>query len=90
MSSKNTVLLKNILSLVQTYNTEIGLQTYFRKPNELLETPQWWKLQKVEAMMRELNEQVQSIGVDLLKELNNTNMKEKAAQKAFEKELDND
>ena len=32
----------------------IGLQTYGRKPQDMNETPQWWKLQRAEAQAREI------------------------------------
>lgn len=35
--------------------TEISLQTYGRKPHEMHETAQWWKLQRAEAMVREID-----------------------------------
>ena len=62
-------LAQEIEQLVTTYMVEIGLQTYFRKPHEMLETPQWWKLQKTEALCRELRHKVQSLSADLIKEL---------------------
>jgi hypothetical protein len=34
---------------------EIGGQTYGRKPYEMRETPQWWKLQKAEEITRKIN-----------------------------------
>jgi hypothetical protein len=62
-------LAQEIEQLVTTYMVEIGLQTYFRKPHEMLQTPQWWKLQKTEALCRELQKKVQSLSADLIKEL---------------------
>ena len=66
---KSKFIAQEIEQLVTTYMTEIGLQTYFRKPHEMLETPQWWKLQKTEALCRELRKKVQSLSADLIKEL---------------------
>lgn len=60
---------QEIEQLVTTYMVEIGLQSYFRKSHEMLETPQWWKLQKTEALCRELRGKVQSLSADLIKEL---------------------
>jgi hypothetical protein len=42
------------------FYTEIGLQTYGRKPDEMLETPQWLKLQMSEKMAREFRDSVES------------------------------
>lgn len=35
---------------------EIGLQTYGRKPAEMLQTSADWKLQRAEAMVRDIKE----------------------------------
>jgi hypothetical protein len=66
---KSKFIAQDIERLVTTYMTEIGLQTYFRKPHEMQQTPQWWKLQKTEALCRELQKKVQSLSADLIKEL---------------------
>ena len=55
---KSKFIAQDIERLVTTYMTEIGLQTYFRKPHEMQQTPQWWKLQKTEALCRELQKKV--------------------------------
>ena len=68
-SMKSELLAKKIANLVSTYSVEIGLQTCFRKPHEMVETPQWWKLQKAENLIRELNHKVQSLSDELIKEL---------------------
>ncbi len=60
---------QDIERLVTTYMVEIGLQTYFRKPHEMQQTDQRWKLQKTEALCRELQKKVQSLSADLIKEL---------------------
>lgn len=66
---KSKFMVQDIEQLVTTYMTEIGLQTYFRKPHEMLETDQRWKIQKIEALCRELRKKVQSLSTDLIKEL---------------------
>jgi hypothetical protein len=43
---------------VQCGATEIGLQTYGRKPGEMWETSQWWKLQQAERITRETRDTV--------------------------------
>lgn len=40
--------------------TEIGLQTYGRKPHEMTETPQWRKLQKAEELTRRIRSLIES------------------------------
>lgn len=66
---KSKFIAQEIEQLVTSYMTEIGLQTYFRKPHEMQQTPQWWKLQKTEALCRDLRHKVRSLSADLIKEL---------------------
>ena len=40
------------------YCVEVGLGTYFRHPGEMVETPQHWKLQCAEALLRSLKDGV--------------------------------
>ena len=41
---------------IASHCTEIGLGTYFRRGDQLQETSQWWKLQRVEALVREMRD----------------------------------
>lgn len=72
---KSKILAQQIVDLVTRYSVEIGLQTYFRKPHEMNQTPQWWKLQRSEALTRELRHKVQTLGDDLLKEIERNDSK---------------
>lgn len=44
--------------IVQMYAVEISLGTYFRRGDELVEKPQWWQMQCVEALTRQLRSDV--------------------------------
>lgn len=52
-------------NVVQYYSTEIGLQTYGRKPNEMKETDQWWKLHQAETFTRKMRDEVFSLVDDI-------------------------
>ena len=60
-----TLLAKKLHSVVQYYSTEIGLQTYGRKPHELLQTEQWWKLQQAEKFTRKMRDEVFNLVDDI-------------------------
>ena len=66
---KSKFIAQEIEQLVTTYMTEIGLQTYFRKPHEMVQTDQAWKIQKIESLCLELRKKVESLSADLIKEL---------------------
>ena len=46
--------------IVQMYTTEIGLKTYFRTPQEMTETPLWWKLQCAEVLNRQMRADIEN------------------------------
>ena len=51
------ILLAKLESTVRHHSNEVGLQTYGRKPHEMLQTEQWWKLQMSERWMRNLRDE---------------------------------
>ncbi len=52
---------KTLLLEASRLCTEIGLRTYGRKGDELVATETWQKLQKAEAMVREIRAIIQFI-----------------------------
>lgn len=52
---------KTLLLKASGLCTEIGLQTYGRKGAELVEMQTWQKLQKAEAMVREIQAIIQKV-----------------------------
>lgn len=63
--NKNLILLTKLKRTIQYYSTEIGLQTYNRKPSELIKTDSDWKLRRAENMVRECRDKC----LELIKEL---------------------
>lgn len=51
------IILSNLENAVRHYSNEVGLQTYGRKPHEMLQTDQRYKLQMAERFMRQLRDE---------------------------------
>lgn len=64
------ILLDKLENTVRHHSNEVGLQTYGRKPHEMLQTEQWWKLQMSERWMRNLRDECFSIIDEARKTLN--------------------
>ena len=52
-----SLLLDKLESTVRYHSNEVGLQTYGRKPHEMLQTDQRYKLQMAERYMRNLRDE---------------------------------